>query len=126
MPANALRGHFVELGIIVAKGSHNLAKLVEIVSDEKDTRVPLIARHALGMLVAGIQDLQVRIKDLERALLAWHRANETSRRLKSIPGFGFVTATAIAATITDAAQFRSGRQFAAWLGLVPRQNSSGG
>ena len=126
MLANALRGHFAELGIVVAQGLRNLAKLIEIVADEKDTRVPPIARHALQMLVAGIQDLQVRIRDLERALLAWHRASETSRRLESIPGVGFVTATAIAATMTDAAQFRSGRQFAAWLGLVPRQNSSGG
>ena len=86
----------------------------------------LIARHALGLLVAQIQDLQGRINDLERALIAWHRANETSRRLKSIPGIGVISATAITATVTDPSQFRSGRQFAAWLGLVPRQNSSGG
>jgi transposase len=76
--------------------------------------------------VAQVQDLQGRIQELERALLACHRANETSRRLESIPGVGFISATAITATVTDPSQFASGRQFAAWLGLVPRQNSSGG
>lgn len=126
MLANALRSHFAELGIVVAQGLRNLQKLVDIVFDDMDTRVPPVARHALRFLVAGIQDLQARIKDLERALIAWHRTNETSRRLESIPGIGFITATAITATVTNASQFRSGRQFAAWLGLVPRQNSSGG
>jgi transposase len=126
MLANALRSHLAELGIVVAQGLRKLPKLVEIVFDDMDTRIPLVARRALQLLVAGIQDLQVRIKDLERTLIAWHRTNETSRRLESIPGIGFVTATAITATVTNASQFRSGRQFAAWLGLVPRQNSSGG
>jgi transposase len=126
MLANALRGHLAELGIVAAQGFRNLSKLAEIVFDETDARIPPIARHALRLLIAGIQDLQVRIKELERALLAWHRTNETSQRLESIPGIGFITATAIASTVTHASQFRSGRQFAAWLGLVPRQNSSGG
>jgi transposase len=76
--------------------------------------------------VAQIDDLQRRIRDLEHALVAWHRANVTSRRLETIPGVGVIVATAITATVTDPLQFKSGRQFAAWLGLVPRQNSSGG
>lgn len=126
MLANALRSHFAELGIVVAQGFRNLSKLMEIIFDDTDTRIPPIVRHALRLLVTGIQDLQVRINDLERSLLSWHRSNETSRRLETIPGIGVVTATAITGTVTNASQFRSGRQFAAWLGLVPRQNSSGG
>jgi transposase len=106
--------------------SHKDSEIVQIVFDDTDTRIPPIARHALRLLVTGTQDLQVRIKELEGALIAWHRTNEMSRRLASIPGIGLVSATAIAATVTNASQFRSGRQFAAWLGLVPRQNSSGG
>ena len=65
-------------------------------------------------------------QDLEKKLMAWHRANEASRRLATIPGVGVITATALVATIGDASQFHSGRQLAAWLGLVPRQYSSGG
>jgi transposase len=107
---------FAELGIVVAQGLRNLSKLIEIVFDETDNRLPSLARHALGVLVAQIQDIQARIKDLERALLAWHQKNQTSRRLETIPGIGFITATAIAATVTDPSQFTSGRQFAAWLG----------
>jgi len=126
MLANALRSHFAELGIVVAQGLRNLPKLVGIVFDCTDSRVPAVARQALGALVAQIQDLQSRIKDLEHALLSWHRTNETSRRLETIPGIGFITATAITATVAEPTQFASGRQFAAWLGLVPRQNSSGG
>lgn len=73
-----------------------------------------------------MQDLQRRIKLLDRELLAWHRANEANLRLESIPGIGVITATVIAATVSDPAHFKSGRQLAAWLGLVPRQNSTGG
>jgi transposase len=126
MLTNALRSHFAELGIVVAQGIRNLPKLVAVVRDDADTRVPAAARYVLGALVAQIQDLQGRIKALEIALLAWHRKSQTSRRLETIPGIGFITATAITATVTDPSQFTSGRQFAAWLGLVPRQNSSGG
>jgi transposase len=126
MLANALRSHFAELGVVVAQGIRNLSNLTEIIGDEADTRIPAVARYALGLLMEQINDLQRRIKDLDHALVAWHRANETSRRLKTIPGVGIIIATAITATVTDPSQFKSGRQFAAWLGLVPRQNSSGG
>jgi transposase len=126
MLANALRSHFAELGIVVAQGLRNLPKLIELVVHDANGRIPAIARQVLGVLVAQIEDVQRRIENLELALLSWHRSNQTSQRLQTIPGIGFITATAIAATITDASQFVSGRQFAAWLGLVPRQNSSGG
>jgi transposase len=85
-----------------------------------------LARSALAPLAAQFLDLAPRIKAREAELLAWHRTNEESRRLETIPGVGFITATAIAATVTDPSHFRSGREFAAWLGLTPRQNSSAG
>ena len=125
MLVNALRGHLAELGIVAAQGRRKVAALIEIVCDESDERLPPVARQTLAVLVAQMGDLQVRIKGLERALLAWHRSSEESRRLESIPGVGFITATALAATVTDPTHFKSGRQFAAWLGLTPRQNSSG-
>lgn len=125
MLVNALRGHLAELGIVAAQGRRKVSALIEIVCDESDERLPPMARQALAALVAQMRDLQIQIKALECALLAWHRSSETSRRLESIPGVGFITATALAATVTDPAHFKSGRQFAAWLGLVPRQNSSG-
>jgi transposase len=76
--------------------------------------------------VDQLLDLQPRIRALEAELLAWHQQSQESRRLETIPGVGFITATAIAATVTDPSHFRSGREFAAWLGLIPRPNSSGG
>ena len=126
MLANALRGHLAELGIIAAQGLRKLPILIEAACNEEDPRIPPVARRVLCELICQLQDLQIRIKALERELLAWHRASEESRRLATIPGIGLVTATAIAATVTDPTHFKSGRQFAAWIGLVPRQNSTGG
>ena len=125
MLVNALRGHLAELGIVAPQGRRKIVALIEVVRDENDARLPPMARQALAILIAQMRDLQSSIKALERALLTWHRSNEASRRLESIPGVGVITATALAATVTDPAHFKSGRQFAAWLGLVPRQNSSG-
>ena len=88
--------------------------------------LPPLARRALAPLVDRLLDLQPRIRALEAELLAWHQQSQESRRLETIPGVGFITATAIAATVTDPSHFRSGREFAAWLGLIPRPNSSGG
>jgi transposase len=127
MLVNALRGHLAEFGIIVAQGVSRIRELIAILTDESPTAaVPPLARRALAPLVEQLLDLQPRIKALEAELLAWHRQSQESRRLESIPGVGFITATAIAATVTDPAHFRSGREFAAWLGLTPRPNASGG
>ena len=126
MVINALRGHCAELGLIVAQGASKVEELVAIIEDHGDERLPLLAREALGMLVGQLRSAQDRIKTLEAALMAWHRANQSSLRLATIPGVGVITATALVATIGDGAQFRSGRQLSAWLGLVPRQHSSGG
>ena len=126
MVINALRGHCGEFGIIAAQGAPNVSKLIGIIEDDSDERLPELAREVLGQLVVQLQTLQTRITALEAKLKVWHASNEASRRLETIPGIGLITATALVATIGDASQFTSGRQLAAWLGLVPRQNSSGG
>jgi transposase len=126
MLINALRGHCGELGIVVAQGASKVAELIAIIEDQEDDRIPALAREALGSLVGQLRMVQAQLLGLEKRLKTWHRANEASRRLETIPGVGVITATALVATIGDASQFHSGRQLAAWLGLVPRQHSSGG
>jgi transposase len=97
-----------------------------MIEDPEDERLPVLAREALGSLVEQLRMAQAQSQRLEKKLLAWHRSNEASRRLAAIPGVGVIAATALVVTVGDASQFRSGRQLAAWLGLVPRQHSSGG
>ena len=126
MLVNALRGHLAEFGLIEAQGLHKVAGLMAIVMDDKDGRIPDMARQVLKMITGQIEELQTRIAALETQVLAWHKSNPVSQRLATIPGIGPIIATAIAATVADAGVFRSGREFAAWLGLVPRQNSTGG
>ena len=126
MVINALRSHCAELGIVVAQGVSKVEELIAIIEDPNDLRLPSPAREALGSLVGQLRSAQGLIKELEARLTAWHRSNEASRRLATIPGVGVITATALVATIGDASQFRSGRELSAWLGLVPRQRSSGG
>jgi transposase len=126
MLINALRGHCGEFGIVVAQGASKVTALIEMIEYPEDERFPALARAALGPLVEQLRMAQIQILDLEKKLMAWHRTNEASRRLEAIPGVGVITATALVATIGDESQFHSGRQLAAWLGLVPRQHSSGG
>src|SRR6266849_104630 len=126
MLVNALRGHLAEFGFVEAQGLHKVARLIAIVMDEMDGRVPDIARQVLKVIVSQIKDIQTRIAGLETQVLAWHKSNPVSQRLATIPGIGPIIATAVAATVVDPNTFRSGREFAAWLGLVPRQNSTGG
>lgn len=126
MLANAFRAHLSEFGIVAAQGIANLAKLSAIATNNEDHRIPPLARTCLLAIIGQLADLQARIGGIDRAIHAWHRANEASRRLETIPGVGPITASAIAATITDPTLFASGRHLAAWFGLVPRQNSSGG
>ena len=126
MLVNALRGHLAEFGLIEAQGLHKVARLIAVVMDENDRRVPDIARQVLKVIVNQIEDIQTRIAGLETQVMAWHKSNPVSQRLATIPGIGPIIATAIAATVADPSIFRSGREFAAWLGLVPRQNSTGG
>jgi transposase len=126
MLINAIRGHCAEFGVVVAQGASKVSALIEMIEDHQDERLPALAREALGSLVGQLRMVQTQILGLEKKLLAWHRANEASRRLETIPGVGVITATALVVTIGDASQFHSGRQLAAWFGLVPRQYSSGG
>jgi transposase len=103
-----------------------VSDLVAALLGEDEGRLPVSARQALSSLASELEALGERVKGIEAAILAWHKDNEASRRLATIPGVGPITASAIVATITDPSQFRSGRQLAAWIGLVPKQNSSGG
>ena len=126
MLVNALRGHLAEFGLVEAQGLHKVAGLIAIVMDDMDERIPQMARQALKVIAGQIDELQTRIAVLETQVLAWHKNNPVSWRLATIPGIGPIIATAIAATVADPSMFRSGREFAAWLGLVPRQSSTGG
>ena len=122
MLINALRGHCGEFDMVVAQGASKVTILIEMIEDRDDA--PFCRRWRVrpwGPLVEQLRMAQTQILDLEKQLKAWHRTNEASRRLEAIPGVGVITATALVATIGDASQFHSGRQLAAWLGLVPRQ-----
>jgi transposase len=120
---NVLRGLLAEFGISEPQGIWHVGRLRAHL--EEDT-VPEPGRAVLLMLVEQLDELEKRIKNVDAEILAWHRANPVSKRLAKIPGIGPVIATAIVATVADASLFRSGREFAAWLGLVPRQRSTGG
>ena len=127
MIMNALRGHLSEFGIIAAQGSANLAAVVaKSLKTPESSIIPELVHAALSPLVQQIDELRAQIRSVEMELLAWHRQSKISRRLETIPGVGFITATALTATVADPSHFKNGRQFAAWLGLTPRANSSGG
>jgi len=121
---SALRAHLAEYGIVAAKGRSRLRDLLPVLGTEGI--LPELARQTLLLVAQLIEALTIQIRNIDTELLRWHRTNPASQRLETIPGVGFITATALAATVRDARVFRSGRQFAAWLGLVPRQNSTGG
>jgi len=125
MLINALRGHLAEYGIVTRTGIGGVTALLKALHEEQD-RLPAHARSALHGISAQLRALASEIDRLEAQILEWHRTDETSRRLATIPGIGPITASAIAAAVPDASLFRSGRQFAAWLGLTPRPHSSGG
>jgi transposase len=123
---NALRAHMAEFGWIFPQGLAGLGQAISAVRQASDAEVPMFAKEVLLTLADQIDALKKEASKLDRQMVAWHRANNDSRRLATIPGIGVVTASAIVASIGDGTQFRSGREFAAWIGLVPRQNSSGG
>ena len=125
MLINALRGHLAEYGIVTGLGAGGVVDALKALYEEQD-RFPAHARSALHGIAAQLRALASEIDRLEAQILDWHRNDETSRRLATIPGIGPITASAIAAAVPDPSLFRSGRQFAAWLGLTPRANSSGG
>jgi transposase len=123
---NAIRAHLAEFGIVAPVGRHGVEQLLNIAADSDDKRVPEVARACVAALGAQLQRLKAQILEFDRMIRAWHRSNEASRRLDDIPGVGPALATALIASIADPKAFRSGRDFSAWIGLVPKQNSSGG
>ena len=123
---NSIRAHLAEFGIVAPVGRRGVEQLLEIVADANDVRVPEVARACIAALGVQLRALKAQILELDRRILAWHRSSEVSRRLDHIPGIGPALATALVASITDPKVFRSARDFSAWIGLVPKQNSSGG
>ena len=123
---NALRAHLAELGLVAAKGREGLQQLVTAVAERSDEQLPNDARFACQSIVMQLHAAQTQINGLDQRIVQAHRANADSKRLETIPGFGVILSTAVVATMTDPKAFKTGREFAAWIGLVPRQNSTGG
>jgi transposase len=126
MLVNAIRAHMAEFGIVARVGLPQVKELLAVIGDADDCRLPPLARACLEGLASQLMSLEHEIAAAEKRLHAWHRASEVSQRLETIPGIGPITASALASSITDPSVFRSGREMAAWIGLVPRQNSTGG
>jgi transposase len=123
---NAIRAHLAEFGIVAPIGRLGVEELLKVVADPADKRVPEIARACLSALGAQLRRIKEQVLEFDRMIRAWHRSNEASRRLDDCPGVGPALATALVATVADPKAFRSGRNFSAWIGLVPKQHSSGG
>ena len=126
MLVNATRAHMAEFGVVARVGLPQVKELLAVIADKADQRIPALARTCLEGLVRQLLSLDREIVAAEKRIHAWHRTNEHSRRLETTPGIGPITASALAASITDPQIFKSGRGMAAWIGLVPRQNSTGG
>ena len=123
---NTIRAHLAEFGIVAPVGRNGVEELLYAVADQSDERIPEVARGCLEALSALLGKLKAQILEFDRRINAWHRSNETSRRLDDLPGVGPTLATALVASVANPKAFRSGRDFSAWIGLVPKQNSSGG
>src|SRR5499433_1492254 len=123
---NALRAHLAELGLVAAKGREGVHQLVTVVTECGGERLPSNARFACQAIVTQLQAVQIEISGLGKRITQIHRTNVDCKRLNTIPGFGVILSTAVVATMADPKAFRTGRDFAAWIGLVPRQNSTGG
>jgi len=123
---NVIRAHLAEFGIVAPVGRKGVEELLNVVTDASDKRLPVVARICLAALGVQLRRLKEQILEFDRMIVTWHRSQETSKRLDAIPGVGPVLATALVASITDPKAFRSGRNLSAWIGLVPKQHSSGG
>jgi transposase len=123
---NAIRAHLAEFGIVAPVGRNGVEQLLDVAADASDKRLPEIARACVLALGAQLRTLKAQILNFDRQIMAWHRSNEASKRLDEIPGVGPALASALVASVADAKAFRSGRNFSAWIGLVPKQHSSGG
>jgi transposase len=123
---NAIRAHLAEFGIVAPVGRNGVEQLLDVVADTSDKRLPDVARVCVAALGAQLRMIKTRILEFDRLIMAWHRSNAASKRLDEIPGVGPALATALVASVADPKAFRSGRDFSAWIGLVPKQHSSGG
>jgi transposase len=122
---NMIRGLSSEFGVDAPRGLHQALALARRLIDGVPMSMPALAVDVVASLSRHLLDCHEKVLDFERNIIRWHRGNDVSRRLASIPGIGPIGASALAASVTDPHQFKSGRQFAAWLGLTPLQNSSG-
>jgi transposase len=123
---NAIRAHLAEFGIVAPVGRKGVEQLLEVVANAREQRIPALARTCIAALGAQLRALKAQILEFDRQIMLWHRSHETSKRLDEVPGVGPALATALVASIADPKAFRSGRDFSAWIGLVPKQHSSGG
>ena len=126
MLVNAMRAHLAEFGIVAPVGLRGLKALLAVIFDPEDERLPSLARECLTSLAEALATVAREAASHERRIHAWHRSDAASRHLESIPGIGPITATALVASVSDPSIFKSGREMAAWIGLVPKQNSTGG
>lgn len=124
--ANQIRGLLAELGIVIPKGIHILTNRMPEILENAENGIPGLQRQLLQRLIDHLKELDRQVDELEIQINHWHKENESSQKLATIPGIGPITASAIVATIGNAFDFKNGRQLAAWLGLVPKQSSSGG
>ena len=123
---NQIRGLLSEFGMVMPQGIRAITKRVPEILEDGENGLPGTMRQLLERLTDNLKEMDRQVKELEAQIQLWHKQNEASQKLAEIPGLGPITASAIVATVGDAREFESGRQLAAWLGLVPRQNSSGG
>jgi len=124
--SNQIRGLLAEFGLILPKGIGQIAQRIPELLEDADNGVPGMFRQLIDRLLAHFNDLHRQVLELEAQIKAWHRDNPASQRLAEVPGIGPITATALVASVGNARDFGNGRQLAAWLGLVPRQHSTGG
>ena len=126
MLVNALRAHLAEFGFVAAKGIGKLPDLIKIVSEAPAETLPDMARAALLSFIDAIALINQELDGLEKRLRAWHKGNRQSQRLETVPGVGLIGATALCALVPDPKLFKNGRHFAAWIGLTPRLDGTGG
>jgi transposase len=124
--ANQIRGLLTEFGIVIPQGIHSIIKRVPDILEDAESGLPGTMRHLLKRLNDHLKELGRQVEELELQIKLWHKENEASQRLEAIPGIGPITASAIVATVGNAAEFKNGKQLSAWFGLVPKQCSSGG
>lgn len=124
--ANQIRGLLSEFGIVIPQGIQSISKRIPDILEDAENDLPGTMRRLLERLNDHLKELDRQVNELELQIKLWHKENEASQRLEAIPGVGPITASAIVTTVGNATEFKNSRQLAAWLGLVPKQHSSGG